>query len=56
MTDFVHTLAYASVIRNSVTGLLQINELGNKQKHLYFKNKEFNLKQELNKKRVTAIC
>ena len=24
MTDFVHTLAYASAIRNSVTGLLQI--------------------------------
>ena len=25
MTDFVHTLAYASVIRNSVTGLLDFN-------------------------------
>ena len=28
MTDFVHTLAYASAIRNSVTGLLEIGKIG----------------------------
>ena len=28
MTDFVHTLAYASVIRNSVTGVLTALDKG----------------------------